>query len=167
MRRFAEAAQWRANKARLVPKETTGSTAGDAEPADLQIESSGRRAPKLSDSLLRRLAAHRTLALQALLASNVRLTLAGLTVNALPTAGATADVDALTSAAALDMADWSEPTAATFMNYALKVQIVKAFKARVVGSIPASRTKFFALPQRPGRSNVRAVVLSAAPLRGS
>ncbi len=51
---------------------------------------------------------------------------AALAVNALPGAGAAADVDALAQAAGLDMADWWEPTASSFLNHVSKVQIVEA-----------------------------------------
>lgn len=53
---------------------------------------------------------------------------AALTVNALPSADAASEVDALASAVKLDMADWWEPTAGGFLNHVSKVQIVQTLR---------------------------------------
>jgi ParB family transcriptional regulator, chromosome partitioning protein len=53
---------------------------------------------------------------------------AALTVNALPSVGATYDAAAIAQAVGLDMADWWEPTAAGFLNHVSKAQIVQALK---------------------------------------
>lgn len=227
-RRATAAALRRSTKSTGEPEGARGSPAADGEAAEPQGEEPEQKAPKLSDSLLRRLAAHRTLALQAVLASNVSLALAALThvfvkaafseawprdrsamqvtiqspanalaaladdlqssrashaleaamlrwkerlpeqrsewfawlaelpqdellqllalcaaltVNTLPVAGATADANALASAAALDMADWWEPTAASYLNHVSKVQIVEAVK-EAVGDGAASQSLF-------------------------
>ena len=51
-----------------------------------------------------------------------------LTINALPGAGAAFEANALADAVALDMADWWEPTAASYLNHVPKSQIVQALK---------------------------------------
>lgn len=56
-----------------------------------------------------------------------------LTVNALPSAGAAFDANALATAVGLDMADWWEPTAEGFLNHVSKAQIVQALKEAEVG----------------------------------
>ena len=53
---------------------------------------------------------------------------ASLTLNALPNAAATVDANAIAHAVGLDMADWWEPTAESFLNHVSKVQIVDALK---------------------------------------
>ena len=53
---------------------------------------------------------------------------AALTLNALPTAGAANDANALAEAVGLDMADWWEPTAQGYLNHVPKAQIVQALK---------------------------------------
>ena len=53
---------------------------------------------------------------------------AALTVNALPSAGAAFDADAIADALALDMADWWEPTAEGFLSHVSKAQIIKALQ---------------------------------------
>ena len=50
------------------------------------------------------------------------------TLNALPNSGAASDADALAEAVGLDMADWWEPTALSFLNHVSKAQIVDALK---------------------------------------
>lgn len=59
---------------------------------------------------------------------------ASLTINVLPAAGTASDAAAIASSAALDMADWWEPTAASFLNHVSKVQIVEALKEAGVDS---------------------------------
>lgn len=51
-----------------------------------------------------------------------------LTVNVLPSAGAAFEANGLADAVGLDMADWWEPTAASYLNHVPKVQIVQALK---------------------------------------
>ncbi|HWH73391.1 MAG TPA: ParB/RepB/Spo0J family partition protein [Methylibium sp.] len=51
-----------------------------------------------------------------------------LTVNVLPGAGAAFEANGLADAVGLDMADWWEPTAASYLNHVPKVQIVQALK---------------------------------------
>lgn len=63
---------------------------------------------------------------------------AALTVNALPGAGTPADADALAQAAGLDMADWWEPTAASFLNHVPKARIADTV-AEADGDVVASR----------------------------
>ena len=53
---------------------------------------------------------------------------AALTLNALPSAGAANDANALAEAVGLDMADWWEPTAQGYLNHVPKAQIVQALK---------------------------------------
>ncbi len=53
---------------------------------------------------------------------------AALTLNALPSAGAANDANALAEAVSLDMADWWEPTAQGYLNHVPKAQIVQALK---------------------------------------
>ncbi|MDP1899284.1 MAG: chromosome partitioning protein ParB [Rubrivivax sp.] len=53
---------------------------------------------------------------------------AALTLNALPSAGAANDANALAEATSLDMADWWEPTAQGYLNHVPKAQIVQALK---------------------------------------
>jgi ParB family chromosome partitioning protein len=53
---------------------------------------------------------------------------AALTVNALPSVNAARDADAIAGAVGLDMADWWEPTAESFLNHVSKAQIVQALK---------------------------------------
>ncbi len=50
------------------------------------------------------------------------------TLNALPNSGAASDTNALAQAVGLDMADWWEPTALSFLNHVSKAQIVDALK---------------------------------------
>ena len=59
-----------------------------------------------------------------------------LTVNALPSAGAAFDANALAAAVGLDMADWWEPTEEGFLGHVSKAQIVQALKE--VGPGPGS-----------------------------
>ena len=56
-----------------------------------------------------------------------------LTANALRSAGAAFDANALAAAVGLDMADWWEPTAEGFLNHVSKAQIVQALKEAGVG----------------------------------
>ena len=56
-----------------------------------------------------------------------------LTVNALPSAGAAFDANALAAAVGLDMADWWEPTADGFLVHISKAQIVQALKESGAG----------------------------------
>jgi ParB family chromosome partitioning protein len=56
-----------------------------------------------------------------------------LTVNALPSAGAAFDANALAAAVGLDMAYWWEPTAEGFLNHVSKAQIVQALKESGAG----------------------------------
>jgi len=56
-----------------------------------------------------------------------------LTVNALPSASAAFDADALATAVGLDMADWWQPTAEGFLNHVSKAQIVQALKEAGAG----------------------------------
>ena len=56
-----------------------------------------------------------------------------LTVNALPSVGAAFDVNALSAAVGLDMADWWEPTAEGFLSHISKAQIVQTLKEADVG----------------------------------
>ena len=56
-----------------------------------------------------------------------------LTVNALPSAGAAFDANALAAAGGLDMADWWEPTEDGFLNHVSKAQIVQALKEAGTG----------------------------------
>ncbi len=51
-----------------------------------------------------------------------------LTVNALPSTGACAEVNALAVAVGLDMADWWEPTPEGYLNHVPKARIVEALK---------------------------------------
>jgi hypothetical protein len=51
-----------------------------------------------------------------------------LTLNALPSAGATLDANAIAEAVDLDMADWWEPTPQGYLNHVPKAQIVQALK---------------------------------------
>ena len=51
-----------------------------------------------------------------------------LTLNALPSAGATLDANAIAQAVNLDMADWWEPTPQGYLNHVPKAQIVQALK---------------------------------------
>jgi ParB family transcriptional regulator, chromosome partitioning protein len=51
-----------------------------------------------------------------------------LTLNALPSAGATSSAHAIAAALGLDMADWWEPTAEGYLNHVSKAQIVQALK---------------------------------------
>ena len=51
-----------------------------------------------------------------------------LTLNTLPSAGATSDTNAIAEAVNLDMADWWEPTAQGYLNHVPKAQIVQALK---------------------------------------
>ena len=51
-----------------------------------------------------------------------------LTVNALPSAGACVEVNALAEAVGLDMADWWEPTPEGYRNHVPKARIVQALK---------------------------------------
>ncbi len=51
-----------------------------------------------------------------------------LTVNALPGAGAASSANAIAAALGLDMADWWEPTADTYLNHVPKAQIIGALK---------------------------------------
>jgi ParB family transcriptional regulator, chromosome partitioning protein len=51
-----------------------------------------------------------------------------LTLNALPSAGATSSAQAIAAALGLDMADWWEPTAEGYLNHVPKAQIVQALK---------------------------------------
>lgn len=207
-RKALEASQHKSHKGAVLP-------AGDGESVDDQAPSPKRAAPELSEALTRRLAAHRTAALQAVLVGNIQLTLAtlthtllrrafiddycpdrpamqiaatasahvlvsvaddlkvgrafqvveaakaqwrerlpakrgewfdwlvglpqpellellvlcaALTVNALPTAGAAFDSDAIARSVGLDMADWWEPTAEGFLNHVSKAQITQALK---------------------------------------
>ena len=53
---------------------------------------------------------------------------AALTLNALPSAGAANDANALAEAVGLDMADWWEPKAQGYLNHVPKAQIVQALK---------------------------------------
>lgn len=53
---------------------------------------------------------------------------AALTLNALPSAGAAKDANALAEAVGLDMAIWWEPTAQGYLNHVPKAQIVQALK---------------------------------------
>jgi ParB family chromosome partitioning protein len=53
---------------------------------------------------------------------------AALTVSALPSTNAADDADRIARAVALDMADWWEPTAESFLNHVSKAQIVQALK---------------------------------------
>ena len=57
-----------------------------------------------------------------------------LTVNALPSAGAAFDANALAAAVGLDMADWWEPTAEGFLGHVSKAQIVQALKEAEAGA---------------------------------
>jgi ParB family chromosome partitioning protein len=59
-----------------------------------------------------------------------------LTVNALPSAGAAFDANALAAAVGLDMADWWEPTEEGFLGHLSKAQFVQALKE--VGPGPGS-----------------------------
>ena len=56
-----------------------------------------------------------------------------LTANALPSAGAAFDANALAAAVGLDMADWWEPTAEGFLNHVSKAQIAHVLKEAGVG----------------------------------
>ena len=51
-----------------------------------------------------------------------------LTLNALPGNGAVSDANMLAEAVGLDMADWWEPTAQSYLNHVPKAQIVQALK---------------------------------------
>ena len=51
---------------------------------------------------------------------------AALVLNALPNAAAACDTDAIAAAAGLDMADWWEATAESYLNHVSKAQIVEA-----------------------------------------
>ena len=47
-------------------------------------------------------------------------------MNALPSTGAASEAKVLVEAVGLDMADWWEPTAQSYLNHVSKAQIVKA-----------------------------------------
>jgi ParB family chromosome partitioning protein len=51
-----------------------------------------------------------------------------LTVNALPSAGAAGSANAIAAALGLDMADWWEPTAESYLNHVPKARIIAALK---------------------------------------
>lgn len=51
-----------------------------------------------------------------------------LALNALPSTGSAAEVDAIADAVGLDMADWWEPTAQSYLNHVPKAQIVQALR---------------------------------------
>lgn len=51
-----------------------------------------------------------------------------LTVNALPTAAAAGSANAIATALGLDMADWWEPTAESYLNHVPKAQTIAALK---------------------------------------
>ncbi|MBE0549713.1 MAG: chromosome partitioning protein ParB, partial [Rubrivivax sp.] len=51
-----------------------------------------------------------------------------LTVNAMPGVGAAGSASAIAAALGLDMADWWEPTAETYLNHVPKAQIIAALK---------------------------------------
>ena len=80
-----------------------------------------------------------------------------LTLNALPQSGGAAEATALAGALGLDMADWWEPTAQSYLNHVPKALIVQALEE---GGVEVAEARV------EGMKKVEMVTKAAAQLAG-